>query len=707
VTVISAPERTWEPGAEPSLGAAHRVPEARARDYGIFLPLYSLRTARSWGTGDVTDLGALLRWSGRRGARFVGTLPLTATFLGGGKAPVDYGPYVPASRVFWNELYLDVEAAPGLERAPEAQRLLSSPDLREEVRRLREGRRVRYAESMAVKRRVLEAIVQAFAPRGEPLPKPLAEFAAARSEAVPYARFRAAVERLGPCWREWPGARFGSVPAHAPDADPAAHDLDDRAVRYHLYVQWAMALQIAALRDAPGARGGSAGDPGSSPTLYLDLPLGTHPDGFDVWRFGEAFASGLSGGAPPDPFQEQGQDWGFPPLHPERTRQDGHRYLRSCLRHLMRASGMLRLDHVMSLHRLWCIPSGHPPTDGAYVRYPAEELYATLCVESHRWKCEVVGEDLGTVPAEVRDTMERRGLRRMYVLTFEVEVPPPDGRDVRAPASAQDDALESVRAEARPEAADDPASAAAPPRADEPPPAAPHGAFGQGAGGPTPAPHGGVGDAAGGPTPTPHGAVGEAAGGPPEASHGAAGAAAGQPATAPRLAPVHPLSVASLGTHDLPPFAAFTTGVDIERRRMDGAIDQAEAERQQAGRARWFAALKEVVGARPEDGPADVLPLVLRRLARSPAEHLLVNVEDLWGETASQNAPGTVIDENWTLRAAHPLEAWETLPGLEALLASLLRERQTTAPRRGSRWVTPHSERQSERHRVGGNEWPT
>ena len=139
----------------------------------------------------------------------------------------------------------------------------------------------------------------------------------------------------------------------------------------------------------------------------------------------------------------------------------------------------------------------------------------------------------------------------------------------------------------------------------------------------------------------------------------------------------------------------------------DGAIDQAEAERQHAERARWFAALKEVVGARPEDGPADVLPLVLRRLARSPAEHLLVNVEDLWGETASQNAPGTVTDENWTLRAAYPLEAWETLPGLEALLASLLRERRTAAPRRGNRWVTPHSERHGETHGVGGNEWPT
>ena len=159
---------------------------------------------------------------------------------------------------------------------------------------------------------------------------------------------------------------------------------------------------------------------GSRKLLYLDLPLGTSYDGYDVWRRRDLFALQASAGAPPDDFFTKGQDWGFPPLHPERIREDGHAYFRACFANQLRYAGILRIDHVMGLHRLFWIPNGAGPPEGTYVRYPAEELYAILCLESHRHRARIVGEDLGTVPPYVRPTMARHGLRRMYVVQYEL-----------------------------------------------------------------------------------------------------------------------------------------------------------------------------------------------------------------------------------------------------------------------------------------------
>jgi len=154
--------------------------------------------------------------------------------------------------------------------------------------------------------------------------------------------------------------------------------------------------------------------------LYLDLPLGVHPEGFDVWRERKLFALDTSGGAPPDAFFTKGQNWGFPPLHPEAMRKQGYRYLIDCLRHLLQDASVLRIDHVMGLHRLYWIPKGLEAFQGVYVRYPAEELYAILCVESQRHQALIVGEDLGTVPRHVPTAMARHGVDRTYVVQFEL-----------------------------------------------------------------------------------------------------------------------------------------------------------------------------------------------------------------------------------------------------------------------------------------------
>ena len=160
------------------------------------------------------------------------------------------------------------------------------------------------------------------------------------------------------------------------------------AYRYHAYVQWRADEQLAAAAKSLGR-----------PGLYLDLPLGVHPGGFDVWREPDSFALSMNGGAPPDRFFTQGQNWGFAPMHPERVRRTGYSYFRRCLARHMQYAGILRVDHVMGLSRFFWVPEGLPASEGAYVQSRQSELFAVLAIEAVRSKTVVVGEDLGTVSA--------------------------------------------------------------------------------------------------------------------------------------------------------------------------------------------------------------------------------------------------------------------------------------------------------------------
>jgi 4-alpha-glucanotransferase len=154
---------------------------------------------------------------------------------------------------------------------------------------------------------------------------------------------------------------------------------------------------------------------GGSVSLYLDLPVGVNGDAYEVWRWRQLFLVELSAGAPPDALFLGGQNWGLPPLSPFALRRDRYRYFIRSVRHHMRVAGMLRVDHVMGLFRLYCVPQGRPATDGVYVRYQYEELLAILTLESSRAFCAVAGEDLGTVPDNVRPAMQRHGLYRLHV----------------------------------------------------------------------------------------------------------------------------------------------------------------------------------------------------------------------------------------------------------------------------------------------------
>jgi 4-alpha-glucanotransferase len=378
--------------------------------WGVFLPLYALRTSRSWGAGDFSDLETLAEWTAGLGGGMVATLPLLASFL---DEPFEPSPYAPASRLFWNELYLDPRRLPEMEDCPPARRLIESPDFLREVEVLRAAPRVDYARLMALKRRVLEELAQRFFSRPGDRQGDFERFVAGKPGLSNYAAFRAMGDRRGEPWQCWPERpREGALA-------PADYDEEDR--RYYLWTQWAADQQLRSMAAEARRRG---------PGLYLDLPVGVHGSSYDVWCHRDLFAEGASAGAPPDSFFTQGQDWGFPPLQPDRLRERGYGYLIDCLRHHLEHAGILRLDHVMQLHRLFWVPQGMGAAGGVYVRYPAEELYAVLSIESHRHRAIVVGENLGTVPGEVYEAMDRHEALGMYVVQYELQ---PGSQGLRPP----------------------------------------------------------------------------------------------------------------------------------------------------------------------------------------------------------------------------------------------------------------------------------
>ena len=347
------------------------------RKWGAFLPLHALRTERDSGVGTYSDLARLSEWVTSVGGGLVGTLPLYPAFL---DPPADPSPYLPVSRLAYNELFIDPTVLPECAASP-AARASWDPDGGPAGRG--SASPVDYEELARRRRLELEPLAGAVCSGDFPdRRRSLEEFAAAHPELVAYARFRA--------------GRESTLHLGEPDPDTVA---------YHLYTQWVACEQLAAV-----ARHGGR---------YADFPVGSHPEGFDpVWS-PESFVPGVQGGSPPDRFFAGGQSWGFRPLHPERMREDGYRFFSSALRRAFRHADCLRIDHVMGLQRMYMIPEGHDATGGAYVSYRAEELHALVALEAFRAGAVVNGEDLGTVPKGVRERMARDGMLRTWVFQFE------------------------------------------------------------------------------------------------------------------------------------------------------------------------------------------------------------------------------------------------------------------------------------------------
>jgi 4-alpha-glucanotransferase len=477
--------RVEGPGIEAAalVVVAPRCPVPR-RGWGAFLPLYAARSKDDWGVGNYTGLRRFGEWVTQLGGELVGTLPLYPALLDSPVgAPDEISPYLPATRLGWNELYVDPAALPELEASAEARAVLESAAFQTDLAAVRRGALVDYEASMALVRRVLDPMSRVAFEKPAPRRDALEAFARSRPDMVAYARFRAG-ETLDPA------AAGGAIP-------------DSPAARAHLYAQWAAHEQLA-----------TSGD-----NLFLDLPVGVNPRGFDPLWEPDLFVHGVEGGAPPDAFFSRGQRWGFQPFHPERLRAQEYRHLIAVLRHAMARARALRLDHVMGLWRLYWVPQGGDATDGVYVRYPQRELRAVVALEAQRSGTAVVGEDLGTVPDGVRRGMTQDRMLRSWVLQFEL--------------------------------------------------------------------------APGRPLPD-----------PPE------------------------LSVASIGTHDLPRFVAFWESPELApwRRSLGGDARRA-------------------------------LRSCLDHMAAGPARLVLVDVEDLWLERWPHNRPGTGAGAgNWRHRSARTLE---------------------------------------------------
>ena len=389
------------------------------RAFGVIANLYTLRSDRNWGIGDFSDLATLSRWAGSVGADFVGVNPLHALLNRGG----DVSPYSPVSRLFRNVAYIDVESVPELALVPHVADRLDNPAFQEELAILRASDRVRYDQVAYLKLEALRELHGAFAARAEPSRRrAYQDWVAAREpELTRFAIWMAIGEWTtrargdaaagvgdGYDWRSWPDEL----------RDPASEAVRRFAVEHREAVDFHRWMQFEADRQLAGAAR-EARESGLRVGLYQDLAIGTSGTSSDAWSFGELFVQGACIGAPPDPYAATGQNWGLPPIDPRALRRDRYRYFIALVRNAFLHSGALRIDHVMGLFRLFWIPEGLSGKEGAYVRYPADDLLGILALESVRNRAIVVGEDLGTVPPDVPAALAKWGILSSKVMYFE------------------------------------------------------------------------------------------------------------------------------------------------------------------------------------------------------------------------------------------------------------------------------------------------
>ena len=375
------------------------------RSWGFAAQLYSVRSQQSWGVGDLTDLADLAVWScSELGADYVLVNPLHAAEP---TAPMEPSPYLPTSRRFFNPLYLRVERIPeyvdlpGRDR-PKVKRLL------DKVHRLLDDADVIDRDtSWTAKRKALQ-LVHAV-PRSKGRELDYQAFRARHGQALrDFATWNVLAQAHGTDYRSWPAElRDPRSPAVA-----AAAEADQDAVDFEMWLQWLMDEQLQWAQ-------GKAVDAGMSLGTMHDLAVGVHPGGADAWRLQHAYATGIQVGAPPDPFNQIGQNWSQPPWRPDRLEELGYAPLRDLIAAVLRHAGGVRVDHIIGLFRLWWIPEGRPPSEGTYVRYDHAAMVGVLALEAQRAGAVVVGEDLGVVEPSAREYLGSRGILGTSILWFE------------------------------------------------------------------------------------------------------------------------------------------------------------------------------------------------------------------------------------------------------------------------------------------------
>jgi 4-alpha-glucanotransferase len=520
----------------------HRAaPLPSGRGWGFTVQLYSLRSRRSWGHGDLGDLADLAAWSARDlGASFVLVNPLHAAEP---VPPVSPSPYLPMSRRFTSPLYLRVENIGEYALLSDAQRRrieeLAAPLRAVSIR----GGLVDRDAVWRAKRAALEIVyTQPLAPGRRAA---FERFRVHEGQSLDdWATWCALAEIHGPDWRGWPRPLRSIRSAAVMDERDR---LRSRA-RFHAWLQWIADEQRAAAQAAARAAGMRIG-------VVADLAVGAHPGGADAWAYADVLVPQVSVGAPPDEFNQRGQDWAQPPWHPGRLAAAGYEPLADLIRGAFRHVGGLRADHVMGLFRLWWVPAGMTPDRGAYVRYPHEEMVGVLTGEAARAVALAIGEDLGTVEDWVRDYLAAVGVLGTSMLWFERLR---DGRP-RPPGQWRRRCL------------------------------------------------------------------------------------------------------ATVGTHDVPPVAAFATGEQVTLRADLGLLTRdLAAERADADAAllAWQDALAQeglAAAARPRarPDPAEFTVALYAYLARTPAALVGISLADAVGERRPQNLPGTITQyPNWCVPLA-------------------------------------------------------
>ena len=405
-SVIVCPARCWEP---PALAAGERL-------WGLSIQLYALRSHRNWGIGDFSDLGRLIEVAGAQGAAFVGLNPLHQLFP---HDPERASPYSPSSRNGLDVLYVDVEAVPDFAEDRQTAEAVSSPAFQQRLQALRETELVDYAGVAAAKFEILQRLWAHFRERHlRADTRRGAAFRAFQRNGGGELRARALFDALQAHfhaqdadvwgWTRWPDA-YRRLDCYAV-AEFARERHDE--VEYFEYLQWQAELQLHAAHRRAESWNLPIG-------LYRDVAVGVNEGGAETWAHPQLYALGLHVGAPPEDYNIAGQDWGLPPPLPQRLRELAYAPFTEMLRANMRHAGALRLDHVMALMRLFWVHPDHGPKAGAYVSYPLDELLGILALESRRHRCLVVGEDLGTVPPQVREAMRSHGVLSYCPLLFE------------------------------------------------------------------------------------------------------------------------------------------------------------------------------------------------------------------------------------------------------------------------------------------------
>jgi 4-alpha-glucanotransferase len=371
------------------------------RYWGIAAQLYAVRSEHNWGMGDFTDLHMLVDWAAARGAAMVGVNPLHALFL---DTPADASPYFPSSRLFLNPLYLDVAAIPDFAELEEASR----PNCANVG--VREGDMVDYSGVACAKLAAVERLFAHFRTahsgdsdhRGSEFREFVAQ---GGSDLYSFTTFQMLSEHFGTHdWSRWPQS------SQKPNSDETFSSEQTHRIVFFQYLQWQCAVQMSVV--AEQAKAMTIG-------VYNDLAVSVADASADHWAHQDSFLQGVQIGAPPDPFNEAGQSWGLTPFNPRRLRATGYVHFIALLRANMRHAGALRIDHVMGWQRLFLIPSGASASEGAYLRFPLNDLLAIAALESQRNQCVLIGEDLGTVPAGFRERMAAANVLSCRILYFE------------------------------------------------------------------------------------------------------------------------------------------------------------------------------------------------------------------------------------------------------------------------------------------------